>query len=153
MILLGREVKTFGDHCTIASVFSATRDILTYLVIYNRCEVKTTKENFMLQISTPCPRENGVFTQINSCITFLQNLSHIHTKAANVERLANQRLHLGQDKVSDWLDARCWLPWCECGFSATGTRTHDFTKSMPATQLRRELDDIHIQRYVTTLPL
>ncbi|GFW20006.1 hypothetical protein TNCV_867121 [Trichonephila clavipes] len=32
------------------------------------------------------------------------------------QRLANQRLHLGRDEVSDWLDARHRLPWCECGF-------------------------------------
>ncbi|GFX42861.1 hypothetical protein TNCV_5072251 [Trichonephila clavipes] len=34
------------------------------------------------------------------------HLSHIHTKAVSVERLANQRLHLGRDEVSDWLDAQ-----------------------------------------------
>ncbi|GFW67906.1 hypothetical protein TNCV_3872361 [Trichonephila clavipes] len=42
-------------------------------------------------------------------------LSCIHTKAVSVERLANQRLHLGlanqrlhlaQDEASDWLNAR-----------------------------------------------
>ncbi|GFX23846.1 hypothetical protein TNCV_1788771 [Trichonephila clavipes] len=27
--------------------------------------------------------------------------------ASRVERLANQRLHLARDKVSDWLDAQC----------------------------------------------
>ncbi|GFS88183.1 hypothetical protein TNCV_3149481 [Trichonephila clavipes] len=32
--------------------------------------------------------------------------SCIHTKAASVERLANQRLHLARDEVSDWLDAQ-----------------------------------------------
>ncbi|GFW71725.1 hypothetical protein TNCV_219391 [Trichonephila clavipes] len=27
--------------------------------------------------------------------------------ASSVERLANQRLHLGRDEVSDWLDSQC----------------------------------------------
>ncbi|GFU84507.1 hypothetical protein TNCV_1818391 [Trichonephila clavipes] len=34
--------------------------------------------------------------------------------ASSVERLANQRLRLGRDEVSDWLDAQRWQPWCEC---------------------------------------
>ncbi|GFV14090.1 dynein heavy chain 5 [Trichonephila clavipes] len=33
-------------------------------------------------------------------------LSRIHAKAANVERLANQRLHLERNEVSYWLDAQ-----------------------------------------------
>ncbi|GFY19815.1 hypothetical protein TNCV_4649851 [Trichonephila clavipes] len=33
--------------------------------------------------------------------------SCIHIKAASVKRLANQRLHLARDEVSDWLDAHC----------------------------------------------
>ncbi|GFY51085.1 uncharacterized protein TNIN_478351 [Trichonephila inaurata madagascariensis] len=46
-----------------------------------------------------------------------EQLSRIYTKAASVsvEHLANQRLRLGRNEVSDWLDAQRLLPWCECG--------------------------------------
>ncbi|GFW47730.1 hypothetical protein TNCV_2829201 [Trichonephila clavipes] len=39
--------------------------------------------------------------------------------ASSVERLANYRLYLARDEVSDWLDPQRWLPWCECGFRDT----------------------------------
>ncbi|GFX95787.1 hypothetical protein TNCV_2083671 [Trichonephila clavipes] len=33
-------------------------------------------------------------------------LSCIHSKAVSVEHLTNQRLHLGRDEVSDWLNTQ-----------------------------------------------
>ncbi|GFV40497.1 uncharacterized protein TNCV_1288991 [Trichonephila clavipes] len=33
--------------------------------------------------------------------------------ASSVERLANQRLHLGRNEVTDWLDAQRRQSWCE----------------------------------------
>ncbi|GFX56081.1 hypothetical protein TNCV_1954011 [Trichonephila clavipes] len=47
----------------------------------------------------------GMLDQVSSSpMTEVQ--SCIHTKAVSVKRLANQRLHLARDEVSDWLDAQ-----------------------------------------------
>ncbi|GFV92867.1 hypothetical protein TNCV_1347161 [Trichonephila clavipes] len=54
---------------------------------------------------------------LTGCSTSEWVLSRIHTKAVSVERLANQRLHLRRNEVSDWLDAQLRLPCCECSLS------------------------------------
>ncbi|GFU89380.1 hypothetical protein TNCV_1783621 [Trichonephila clavipes] len=57
--------------------------------------------------STDCSRDGTRNLRLTKQVRFSKAAFTPRLSASSVERRANQRLHLGRDEVSDWLDDRC----------------------------------------------
>ncbi|GFV10167.1 uncharacterized protein TNCV_3661191 [Trichonephila clavipes] len=74
----------------------------------------------------PADYSSLLTTQSRDVVCKLNLSNRIHTKAVNVERLANQRLHLARDQVSDWLDAGCLDVNAALGFCGRVCAQHPY---------------------------
>ncbi|GFU15307.1 hypothetical protein TNCV_954571 [Trichonephila clavipes] len=78
--------------------------------------VRNSAEDFVVRIEEAIGEVRvtlGIFSNVRSSMRRRCKLNSIpkdtfslRQSASRVERLANQRLYLGQDEVSDWLDAQ-----------------------------------------------